>query len=217
MASSPRNGSSRIMISGIVDHGARQLRPPLHAAGELRSGTCLRKSCRPTLFSRNSAQLQRLRRDLAARARAVEDVVVGRHPGEQRGLLEHDQPVAARAPDRLAVEVDAAAGRAARSRRAGGSACSCRSRRARSCTVSLPRSMVKLQSRTTSFWNRGERRRALPTPATVISPDAIGGWVRVSLRSCSPVPSPQPQPGRDVRCPATAKQLAGNESCDADR
>ena len=68
---------------------ARRCMPP-----ESWDGIFLAERGRPTFSSRNSAKLAHLRGIFAARARPVHDVVVGRHPREQRGLLEHDQPVA---------------------------------------------------------------------------------------------------------------------------
>ncbi len=95
----------------VVDHRARELGAALHAARELRRDTCCGTPGGPTLLSRNSARSS-VSRVTSPRARGpVQDVVVGGHPREERGLLEHDQAVAVRAGHRLAVEPDRALGR----------------------------------------------------------------------------------------------------------
>src|SRR5947199_8772261 len=94
----------------VVDHGARQLGAPLHAAREL-ARILVAEVLQPDLGEQELAELERIARQLAARPRPVEDVVPGGHPGKQRRLLEQHQAVAVGAGDRRAVERDPARAR----------------------------------------------------------------------------------------------------------
>src|SRR5207248_11205276 len=89
---------------------ARELGAALHAAGELQR-VLVAEVLQADFGEQEFAELARLARELAARARAVEDVLPGGHPRKERGLLEEHQPVAARAADRRAIEQDAAGAR----------------------------------------------------------------------------------------------------------
>jgi hypothetical protein len=90
---------------GIVDHRARELRAPLHAAGELR-WVLVAEVLQADFRQQEFAELARLGRQLAAGARAIEDVVPRGHPWEERRFLEQHEAVSRGAGHRLAVERD---------------------------------------------------------------------------------------------------------------
>src|SRR5205823_454789 len=88
--------------------GACELGAALHAAGELHR-VLAAEVLEADFAQQELAQAARVARELAASARAVEDVVPGGHPREERRLLEEHQAIARRPGDRRAVERDAAA------------------------------------------------------------------------------------------------------------
>src|SRR5439155_16466846 len=94
----------------IVDHRARELSAPLHAAREL-ARIFVAELLQADLREQELGERDVFLRQLAAGARAVENVVPRRHPWEQRGFLKHHESVAIGTGDRRAVEKDLAARR----------------------------------------------------------------------------------------------------------
>ncbi len=88
----------------IVDHGARQLGTPLHAAGQLDRVFVLELTQPDFVEQAVDFRIQLGTLHVAAELGPERHVLVGRQPGQQRRFLKHHHAVMGRAGDARAVE-----------------------------------------------------------------------------------------------------------------